>query len=72
MIADTADLSMESSTDDVHSDDSDNGDSDNIEEIFTTTRRGRLTTNWKASKYVSTCIFINDIELVLYLYIKNV
>ena len=53
VFADTADMSMESSTDDIESDDSDNSGYENVEEIFTKTRSGRVTTNWNASKYVS-------------------
>ena len=53
VIADTADMSMESSTDDMESNESDNYGDENIEENFTKTRSGRLTTNWKASKFVS-------------------
>jgi hypothetical protein len=33
---------------------SDNDDDEYVEEIFSETRSGRITTNWKARKYVST------------------
>ena len=56
VFGDTADMCMESSTDDMESDESDNDDDENVEEIFSKTRSGRITTNWKASKYVSTVI----------------
>jgi hypothetical protein len=46
---DTADMCTESSTDDSESE-----DDENVEEIFSKTRSGRVTTNWKASKFVST------------------
>jgi hypothetical protein len=56
LFGETADMCMESSTDDMESDESDNDDDENVEEIFSKTRSGRITINWKASKYVSTVI----------------
>lgn len=60
VFADTADIDMESSADEIESDECDmeydecdNDSQENVEEIFTKTRSGRVATNWKASKFVS-------------------
>ena len=60
VFADTADIDMESSADEIESDECvmeydecDNDSQENVEEIFTQTRSGRVATNWKASKFVS-------------------
>ena len=51
VINETENLSADTSADESESEESDSSEKD-YGEIFTTTRSGRLTTNWKRSKYV--------------------
>ena len=51
VINETENLSADTSADESESEESDSSEKD-YGEIFTTARSGRLTTNWKRSKYV--------------------